>query len=277
MVRVSGNIDKFSSLNVIQYKDNTEINNLKIDSSKKSWIRLITKDSLYIIKYILSINSGTKSITLDSDLPDNIQFINSFEIENDINWEHIRNKKLKVAEGSTTTTIKLNDVDKNVDKIYNNYFVYYLDQVIMVKEYLNNILTLEFALIKAPVKDNEIILMPHFFNDYIILGIDFTNFLGMDFSDFINNIGGSMNFQLSSLTSIICCILCCSISIILLFMMTSKKKLPEKTIILPPAPSAPIIVQPPAPPPSAELKADVISTLLPYINPLYNKWKPKLK
>ena len=277
MVRVSGEIDNFNSLNEIKYKDNKEINNLTIESSKKSWIKFKTTDFKIIIKYIVSINSSIKSIILDSNLPDKIQFINSFEIDNDINWTHQKNKKLKVAEGSTTIAIKLNNADKNVDKIYNNYFVYYLDQVIMVKEYVNNILTLHFELNKAPVKDNEIILMPHFFNDYIILGIDFTDFLGMDFSDFINNIGGSMNFQLSSLTSIICCILCCSISIILLFMMTSKKKLPEKPIILPPAPSAPIIVQPPAPPPSAELKADVISTLLPYINPLYNKWKPKLK
>ena len=174
-----------------------------------------------------------------------------------------------------------------MNKLYNNYYVLYAEQVRKVKEYKDNILTLDFSLPKAPLKDDEIMLMPHFFNDYIILGIDFTNFLGMDFSDFINNIGGSMNFQLSSLTSIICCIICCSICILLLFMMTSSSKtikrpsppLPQLPQ-LPPPPSQPIIIQqpsaPPPPPPSEELKADVISTLLPYVNPLYNKWKPKL-
>jgi hypothetical protein len=271
MVRISGNIEKLISLTEIQYKDTTEMDNLKIDSNIKSWIRFTTKDSKIIIKYLVSINSETNIITLDSKLPDAVQFIDKFEVDNDINWTHKKNKKLKVAEGSTTTTIKLKDADKNEDKIYNNYFVYYSNQVIMVKEYLNNILTLEVELNKAPVAEDEIILMPHFFNDYIIFGIDFTDFLGMDFSDFIKSIGGSMNFQLSSSTSVICCLLFCSISIILLLLMMSRKSTPK--------PQVPIVIQstPPPPPPSAELKREVISSLLPYINPLYNKWQPEIK
>ena len=282
MVRVSGNIEKFNKLNEIQYKDNTDINNFKLDSSKKSWIRIKTKNNEYIIRYITNINSGTKIITLDSDLPSNIEFIDVFEIDNEINMTHTKNKKLKVTDGSTTTTIKLNDSDKNADKLYNNYFILYSDQVRKVKEYKDNILTLDFSLPKAPLKDDEIMLMPHFFNDYIILGIDFTDFLGMDFSDFINNIGGSTNFQLSSLTSIVCCIICCSICILLIFIMMSptKKRPSQPPIIIPPqAPQTPVIIQQPSPPPqppSQELKSEVISTLLPYINPLYNKWQPKL-
>lgn len=250
MVRISGIIAKFNNLNEIQYKDNLEINNLKIDSSKKSWIQIKTKQNEFIIRYITNINSGTKNITLDSNLPANLDFIDKFEIENEINMTHAKNKKLKVADGSTTTTIKLNDSDKNADKLYNNYFVLYSDQVRKVKEYKDNILTLDFSLPKAPLKNDEIMLMPHFFNDYIILGIDFTDFLGMDFSSLIDGIGGLFNFQITSAGVSLCC--CIVIVVLLIVVINRKKKLKlqkNKGLFIPGignlSPQQPLVIQMP--------------------------------
>ena len=269
MTRIKGKLEQIKSLNEIQYADNTAITNLTINNNNnnKTWLQLKSKDNLYIIRYITKID--TKIITLDSNLPGDIEFIDVFEIETEVNMTHKKNKTLKVIEGSTSTTIKLNEKDKNADKLYDNYFILYANEVRRVKEYKDNILTLELSLSKAPVKDEEIILMQHFFNDYIIFGIDFTNFLGMDFSDLINRIGGSNNFQISSIMSVLCCLICCSICVVLVLLLLTSKKKPESQL-------PPIIIQNSKDIDPKEIKAELMSKVLPLVNPLYNKWQPKL-
>lgn len=136
-----------------------------------------------------------------------------------INKVKVSGQNIAVKKDSSKKVIKLVDNAKKVNNIYKGYWIIYNKQIRKVVSYKNNELTLDRELNEAPKENDNISLFQHIFNDYISMGIDFTNFLGMDFSSLIDSLGGVFNFQISSGVS--CC--CCLMVILILFMMISKK------------------------------------------------------
>jgi hypothetical protein len=82
---------------------------------------------------------------------------------------------------------------------------------------------------------------------YIILGLDFTNFLGtgIDLSGIIDTIGGALNFEIAS---ILCCVLCI-ISIILLVVTSGTTTKKHKGLKIPGigtlSPQQPLVIEMP--------------------------------
>lgn len=217
MSRISGVI-KLATLKEIVYNNNDKLDGLAVDN-KKVWIRIKYPGNNIAIRYITKVETNAKKLILDSVLPVIPQVGSSFDIDSDINLSS--GQEIEIKAGSTKDTIKLVDVAKKMDKIYENYWVVYNNQVRQVVEYSNNTLALDHELLAVPAEKTKLILIHHFFNDYIMLGlIDFTNLLGMDFSELIDNIGGVFNFQIGSLVMLIICCMCC-ISLSLLVVKSS--------------------------------------------------------
>lgn len=82
---------------------------------------------------------------------------------------------------------------------------------------------------------------------YIVFGIDFTDFLGLDLSGFIDTLGGALNFEISSILS---CLLSIFSIFILIFVVTSgKSKGKSKGLEIPGigtlGPQQPLVIQMP--------------------------------
>lgn len=82
---------------------------------------------------------------------------------------------------------------------------------------------------------------------YIVFGIDFTDFLGLDLSGFIDTLGGALNFEISSILS---CLLSIFSIFILIFVVTSgKSKGKSKGLEIPGvgtlSPQQPLVIQMP--------------------------------
>jgi hypothetical protein len=197
------------------------------------WVR-VTQGSLVDIRKILEYVEKDKKIILEKEL----HFTPTLSSKYDIGEFVLTNKVLKQAysrqlivnKDSTKSKIKLNANDKKIDKIYNNYWIRVMsgnaiNDVRRVNKYLDNTFILDYDLSNDIVEGDKIILLPHYFNDYIMFDIiDFTDFLGMDLSSLIDDIGGLFNFQIISVLSLVCCCCCCCIIIILLAMTSTNKE-----------------------------------------------------
>ena len=195
-------------------------------SEKDMWIR-ITQEKSVNIRKISEYNEKDKKVKLEKEL----NFIPTTTSKYDIGEFNLNNKALQksysqpliVNKDSSKGRIKLNVNDKKMDKIYDNYWIRVIsgksiNDVRLVKEYIGNTFILDYELSNDIVEGDKIILLPHYFNDYIMFGvIDFTDFLGMDFSSLINGIGGLFNFQITILAvSLCCCIIVVLSSIVVL-------------------------------------------------------------
>ena len=189
------------------------------------WIRIVNKSNIDVRK-IKEYNPSTKTVILEYELRDTPTNTTKYDIGDfaAIN----KNKYIEVGIISDgANQIKLTDNAKKIDKIYNTYWVKIIsgdaiNNVRQVKNYINNTLTLDYDLPKSVKDGDKILLLPHYFNDYIMLGIiDFTNFLGMDFSGLIDGVGGLFNFQL---TTAGICILSSIILVVIVLLIIKKPK-----------------------------------------------------
>lgn len=221
MSRISG-IIKDATLGEILYDTNDKLDSLAV-ANKKVWIRITYPENNTAIRYITKVETNVKKLILDSPLPVIPIAGSSFDIDSEIDLSS--GQIIEIKAGSTKNTIKLDDIAKKMDKIYDNYWVVYNNQVRKVIGYSNNILELDHELLEIPIEKSKLLLIHHFFNDYIVFGfIDFTNLLGMDFSELINNIGGVFNFQIGALAIlIICCMCCISLSLLIVNSKRSSK------------------------------------------------------
>jgi hypothetical protein len=220
------------------------------------WIR-ITQDTFVDIRKISSYIEKDKKVTFEKEL----RFMPTVTSKYDIGEFDLNNKGLQQAyaqplivnKDSSKGRIKLNANDKKMDKIYDNYWVRVISgkasgDVRQVKEYLDNTFILDYELSNDIVEGDKIILLQHYFNDYIMFGIiDFTDFLGMDLSSLIDGIGGLFNFQITSLGLSLCC---CCIIVVLCSLVVTNRKVPEKTGLFIPGignlgPQQPLIIQMP--------------------------------
>lgn len=223
------------------------------------WIR-VTQETFIDIRKISNYNETNKKVTLEKEL----RFIPTITSKYDIGEFTLNNKALQqsysqqliVNKDSSKAIIKLNANDKKMDKIYNNYWIRVIsgkatNDVRQIKEYLDNTFTLDYELSDDIVEGDKIILLPHYFNDYIMFGIiDFTDFLGMDFSSLIDGIGGLFNFQITSAGVSLCC--CIVIVVLLIVVINRKKKLKlqkNKGLFIPGignlSPQQPLVIQMP--------------------------------
>jgi hypothetical protein len=199
------------------------------------WIR-VTQEDFVDIRKISDYIEKDKKIILEKEL----SFIPTSKAKYDIGEFDLTNKALKQAysqqlivnKNSNKSKIMLNANDKKMDKIYDNYWIRVIsgkakNDVRLVKEYLNNTFILDYELSNDIVEGDKIILLQHYFNDYIMFGIiDFTDFLGMDFSSLIDGIGGLFNFQITSAGLSLCC--CIIIVVIVIAVVVKKKKIKAK-------------------------------------------------
>lgn len=213
MSRILGVIKK-ATLSEIFYESNDKVDSLPIADSKV-WIRITYPKNYMAIRYITKIDVTNQKITLDSILPIIPPPNSKFDINSNIDLSS--GQIIEIKAGSTSEVIKLVDTAAKMNKIYDNYWVLYNNQVRNVVEYTNNTLVLDHELLEVPKEKGKLLLIHHFFNDYIMFGvIDFTNLLGMDFSGLIDSIGGIFNFQIGALAVILlCCICCICISLII--------------------------------------------------------------
>ena len=195
------------------------------------WIR-VTQEDFVDIRKISDYIEKDKKIILEKEL----SFIPTSKAKYDIGEFDLTNKALKQAysqqlivnKNSNKSKIMLNANDKKMDKIYDNYWIRVIsgkakNDVRLVKEYLNNTFILDYELSNDIVEGDKIILLQHYFNDYIMFGIiDFTDFLGMDFSSLIDGIGGLFNFQITSAGLSLCC--CIIIVVVIVIAVVVKKK-----------------------------------------------------
>jgi hypothetical protein len=201
----------------------------KITDLKTPIIR-VKDDKKIAIAFVDKIDA--KKIYLKEDLPFIPSKKGTFDIGSseekgkeskktlNINKVSVKGLEITVKKDSTKKIIKLVDNAKKVNNVYKGYWIVYNQKIRKVVDYKNNQLTLDAELGEIPKENDKIGLYQHIFNDYISMGIDFTDFLGMDFSSLIDSLGGVFNFQMSSSLSSCCCL----IVIILLFFMIKKKK-----------------------------------------------------
>lgn len=192
---------------------------------KSLWIR-VTQEAFVDIRKVKEYNPKDKKIVLNKELrfaPNTL--LCKYDV-GDYNIPSSKITKLKVAKDSTKGRIKLDPSQKKMDKIYDKYWVQVKDDVRQVKEYIDNSLILDYDLSGDIAEGDDIVLLSNFFNDYVMFGIiDFTDFLGMDFSSLIDGLGGLFNFQMTSSSVSVCCLLV--ISVLFVIMMKSKKKKPD--------------------------------------------------
>ena len=214
--------------------------NIKIDkklpkpviSYKDLWIRITNKSNIDIRK-IKDYNESTKTVTLVSEIRDTPTKTTKYDIGDFSSIKKSQYIELTVIGDASKNQIKLNANAKKMDKIYNKYWIKVIsgdanNNVRQVKEYTNNTLKLDYDL-STPIKNGDkILLMSHYFNDYVMFGvIDFTNFMGMDFSSLIDVFGGLFNFQLTTAGSCLCSSIILVIIVLLIF--KKSKKPPAKT------------------------------------------------
>lgn len=209
----------------IEYEKND-----KIASSKAGIIRIKDKKDTGVV-YIDKIDdkkitlreelsfAPSKGSTFDIGAVATEQKQDESKITLNINNIKVLGNGIKVKKDSSKKVLNLVDNAKKVNNIYKGYWVIYKNSIRKVIEYKDNQLTLEYDLGEAPAENDTIELYPRIFNDYISMGIDFTSFLGMDFSSLIDSLGGVFNFQISSSLSSCCCL----VVIVVLFFMISKK------------------------------------------------------
>jgi len=206
--------------------------NIKLDkklpkpanSYKELWIR-ITHTSNIDIRKIKEYNESSKSVILESEIRNIPNKTTKYDIGDFSKVDKSRYVELIVTGDDTKTQIKLNANAKKMDKIYNKYWIKVIsgnatDNVRQIKEYKNNTLILDYDLSNNIKNGDKILLMSHYVNDYIMFGIiDFTNFIGMDFSSLIDVFGGLFNFQLT--TAGVC--VCSSIILVIIVVLIVKK------------------------------------------------------
>jgi len=217
MSDLKGIVQKTSSKDVIVLNGDVSKTD---DTYINFWIRVVSiKNKQVAIRKVKSYKGSTKTITLDSSLPF------TPEVEKDeFTISELKDLKSNldatVLANSTKLTLILSENAKKVDNVYKDYWIKINNNIRRVKDYKNNTITLDYDLPNAPNTGDAINIYAHFFNDYIILGIDFTNIGGTDLSGLIDIVGGVLNFQILTVASSICCCLVCLICI---FIVTSKK------------------------------------------------------
>jgi hypothetical protein len=197
----------------------------RTDPYNNIWVRITNKDSSVYIRKITTYTEGEKKIILNKDIDVVPDTTSKYDIGEFKELEKAMSNSLTINKDSNKRHIELSADNKKPDKIYNKYWILIIsgkakDDVRRVKEYINNFLVLDYELSDDIAEGDKFLLLPHYFNDYVMFGVlDFTNFLGMDFSSLIDNLGGLIGFQLTTVGICICCLICIS----MLFMMIKKK------------------------------------------------------
>lgn len=218
MSTIQGKI-KSATKTTIEFEDNTLISNLIILESRRKWIRIKNSDTEVAIRYIKYIDKTAKKIELDTELPFVPKEKLFFNIDTREKNYSIKAIDVSVKKDSTKSNINLIDNAKKLDNVYKGYWILFKDQVRQVKNYKDNIITLDYDLINVPAENEKIKLFAHFFNDYMVMGVDFTNLMGVDFSSLIDSVGGIFNFQIGSV--VLCCC-CCILVLSMLFFVVGK-------------------------------------------------------
>lgn len=188
-----------------------------------------------------------EELTFEPDVGESLYSISELMGVNDLQGPEYIVKK----DGTSKNRLPLTENARKMDGIYKGYWVYMISgnlngYVRRVKDYINNVLVLEQDLPDKPNENEKFKLLPHFFNNYLVFGIDFTNFLGMDFSALIDAVGGSFNFQFSSIICVVFCIL--FISMMTLYVKGGGGR-PRKGLFIPGlghmSPQQPLVIQMP--------------------------------
>lgn len=224
------------------------------DQYKALWIRIV-QDSFIDIRKITQYLPSEKKVTLDKELRFAPTTLSKYDI-GDYNIPSTKAIPIKVSKNSTKDRIKLEENVKKMDKIYDNYWIQItsgksIHDVRQVKEYIDNSFVLDYPLSNDINEGDNLLLLPHIFNDYILFGtIDFTDFLGMDFSSLIDSLGGLFNFQMTTSVSSLCCLVIISVLVVLVI-KNKKKKLPSQNtgLFIPGigrlSPQQPLVIQMP--------------------------------
>lgn len=188
-----------------------------------------------------------EELTFEPDVGESLYTISELMGINDLQGPEFIVKK----DGTSKSRLPLTENARKMDGIYQGYWVYVISgnmtgYVRRVKDYTNNVLVLDKDLPEKPNEGDKFKLLQHFFNNYIVFGIDFTNFLGMDFSALIDAVGGSFNFQFSSIICVVFCIL--FISMMTLYIKGGGGR-PKKGLFIPGighmGPQQPLVIQMP--------------------------------
>ena len=165
------------------------------------------------ISKIKEYDDATQTVILYKDLKETPQTNDIFTIDklSDI----IPFAKPLVKPNSTKSNIIL-DLIVEKDE-YKDYWIKINDEFRQISSCDSDIIILTSELSELPKENDIVSIYRHVFNDYIILGVDFTNIFGIDLSNFINILGGAINFQITSVICIISLVLFSSISISILF------------------------------------------------------------
>ena len=246
---LKGTVQKNSSKDVIVLdgKDLSSVDDKYIDF----WIRIESSLNKNVsIRKIKSYKAATKTVTLDTALPF------TPEVEKDAftisKLQDLKsNIDATVMSSSTVSNIILSSNAKKLDNVYKDYWVKINNSIRQVKDYKNNTLTLDYDLTNVPKEGDTVNIYAHFFNDYIIMGIDFTDVGGTDMSGLIDIFGGVFNFEIASIISIVSCCLLIVIAIIM-FVIIKKKKgkaKADKGLVIPGigklGPEQPLIIEMP--------------------------------
>lgn len=202
---LSGIIQSGSTINNIKLPDtfNTNVTNYFIRLENKN------KNTTSISK-IKAYNDITKTVILYKDLKEIPQIDDLFTIDKLIDIIPFTNLYTKMT--STKTIIILDLIVKKDE--YKDYWIKINDEFRQIISCDINTITLNSELSELPKENDIIYIYRRVFNDYIILGIDFTNIFGIDLSNFINILGGIVNFQITSIICIISLVLFSSVLIL---------------------------------------------------------------
>lgn len=220
----SGKTKTGSSSTEILLDDKSDKTN---DFYKDLWIEITNKarDKIEVRK-VKEYTGDKRKVILNEKLTFEPEDGSTYDIPNTLRINVLKYKEMTVKANSSKNKLPLSDADKKTDKLYNNYWVQFTsgdnnNYVRRVKNYLSNALELDSELPSNPKEGDKFRLLPFFVNNYIILGLDFTNLLGMDFSSLIDTVGGKFNFQIGTVVCCVCCILC--VCVMLLFLGKGKK------------------------------------------------------
>lgn len=214
---ISGRI-KSASKNFIEYESSLKIPEdiavLSPRSTAPGWLRIKDNDKVSI-HLVNNIATTPRKIIPLTNFPFVPKAGSLFDIDTKVDFS--QGIEIKIKKGGSAGLVRFTGEAKKLDNVYNGYWILFKNEARRIKKYANNecILDFPFNSDNIPSENDQILLLPHFFNDYIILGLDFTNFLGMDFSSLIDSVGGTYTFTSSSCFSSSCCL----VILITLFMV----------------------------------------------------------